>query len=126
MSQSIPKSILRKLSIVILFLGSTASVVLSQINIINQRLRDELIKEPVDDKEITNYLATFKSGGSWSDIDYSDSSQRDWPAVNHSRRLKSICTVYNKPTSLYFHSNELKSKIAATIEFYIKTCLLYT
>ena len=121
MSQSITKSIFKRLSIIPLVLVFSSSVVLSQINIINQRLRDDLIREPVDDKDITNYLTTLKSDGSWSDIDYSDSSSRDWPAVDHSRRLKSICTVYNKPTSLYFHSNELKSKIAATIEFYIKT-----
>lgn len=120
MSQSIFIPIFRRLSVVALVLVFTSSVVLSQINIINQRLRDDLIREPVDDKDIANYLATLKSDGSWSDIDYSDSSSRDWPAMDHSRRLKSICTVYNKPASLYYHSNELKSKIAAAIEFYIK------
>ena len=121
MSGPIPKSILRRLSFVTLVLVFTSSVVLSQINIITQRLRDELIREPADDKDITNYLTTLNSGGSWSDINYADSSQRDWPAVDHSRRLKSICTGYNKPTSLYYHSNELKSKITTAIEFYIKT-----
>jgi chondroitin AC lyase len=116
-----PQTLLKRLSFVTLVLIFTSPVVLSQIKIINQRLRDELIKETVDDKDITKYLTTLKSSGSWSDIDYSDSSQRDWPAVNHSKRLKSICTGYNKPSSFYFHSNELKDKITAAIEFYIKT-----
>jgi chondroitin AC lyase len=121
MHQSIPKSILRRLFIINLVLVITSSFVLSQINIISQRLRVDLIRETVNDNDITNYLTTFNSDGSWNDINYSDSSSRDWPAVDHSRRLKSICTVYNKSTSVYYHSSELKSKITAAIEFYIKT-----
>jgi chondroitin AC lyase len=117
----IPVSLLKKLSLIILFISIPFAVSFSQVNVITQRLRDELIKDALDDNEIANYLKTLNPAGSWSDIDYADSSQRDWPAVDHSRRLKSICTAYNKSSSVYYHSKELRIRIIGAIEFYVQT-----
>jgi len=91
----------------------------SQINTITERLQSDLISQPVNDVEISDYLITLKTDGSWGDIDYNSKSSTNWPVVNHSRRLKLICIAYNKPTSIHYHINDVKVKIRSIIDFYI-------
>ena len=92
-----------------------------QIETITERLRNELIAVNVSDTETGNLLNTLQSDGSWADIDYSSTANTNWPAVNHTSRLKLVCIAYNKPTSTFYHSAELKVRIKAIIDFYIAT-----
>lgn len=104
----------------------------SQISIVTERIRKNLFSQivndieianyqSVNDSEITNYLSTLNANGSWSDIDYKNTSRTNWPAARHSARLKSICSAYNKPTSIHYHVADVKNKIQCIINFYIST-----
>ena len=92
-----------------------------QISVITQRLREDLISKNIDDSEVKSYLNTLNADGSWNDIDYTNTSITNWPAVNHSGRLETICAAYNKPSSSFFHRSDVKVKIEGIINYYIKT-----
>lgn len=91
----------------------------SQVSIITERLRNDLINQTVNDSEISGYLNKMKSDGSWDDIDYKDQSNTNWQAATHSGRLKLICIAYNKPASIHFHVKDVKVRIRSIIDFYI-------
>lgn len=90
----------------------------SQVNIVTERLRSDLISTDINEDEVSGLLKTLKPDGSWTDIDYKRSV--NWQAVKHMRRLQSICIAYNKPGSPFYHSKDVKEKIRNGIEFYIK------
>ena len=114
------KALLRKIifSGIIIFPLLVSFSCYSQVSIITERLRTNLISATVIDDEITNYLKTLKTDGSWGDIDYTAST--NWQAVRHLRRLQSICIAYNKPTSIHYHLKDVKAGIQTSIDFYIK------
>jgi chondroitin AC lyase len=91
----------------------------TQVNVITDRIRNDLISQNVSDTEISNLLASLKQDGSWDDIDYANAHRTNWDPSNHSRRLFQICRAYNKPSSIHFHKSEVKSKILSIIDFYI-------
>ncbi len=90
-----------------------------QLITITERLRNELIAVNVTDSETGTLLNSLRSDGSWADIDYSSTANTNWPAVNHTSRLKLICIAYNKPTSSFYHSSDVKVRIKAIIDFYL-------
>lgn len=111
----------RKLIPVIILLSFLYGTIpaFGQIAAITERLRNELIAVNVTDSETGSLLTSLRSDGSWADIDYTSTAITNWPAATHTTRLKSICTSYNKQTSAYYHSANVKDKIRKIIEFYI-------
>ena len=108
----------------------------SQVSIVSERLRNDLINPSrtsalisnlnqsnssaianINDNEVTESLKILKSDGSWSDIVYSQTV--NWQALRHLRRLEAICIAYNTPTSIYYHKMDIKDKIRNSIDFYI-------
>lgn len=119
-SNTLPKSLKIRPFLFVIFLSLIANsrLAYSQIGVITERLRSDLIGQSVDDNDVSRYLNTLKNDGSWADIDYSDRSHTNWQPASHSGRLKLICTAYNKPSSVYFHVADVKVKIRKIIDFY--------
>jgi chondroitin AC lyase len=113
------KPVLRNFSLALILLIVNSLTVHSQINIVTERLRSNLISGPERDSIVANYLNTLKPDGSWGDIDYTNTSNTNWQPGTHTGRLRSICTSYNKPTSKYYHLPEVKTSIQNIIDFYI-------
>jgi chondroitin AC lyase len=95
-----------------------AGTSLSQVDIVTERLRNNLIRIDINDSEVSGYLKTMNTDGSWGDIDYKRSV--NWQAPRHLARLHSICVAYNKPENSNYHHKEVKEKIRKSIEFYIQ------
>jgi len=93
----------------------------SQINIVTERLRNELINQSVNKNDVSAYIQNLQKNGSWEDIDYSNASVAYWPALSHSSRLKEICISYNQPSSIYYHDTLVRTKIKSIIDFYISS-----
>jgi chondroitin AC lyase len=91
----------------------------SQINIITERLRKELINTPINYNAVSVYLQTSENDGSWKDIDYTNTSVTNWPALSHTSRLKEICIAYNQPSCILYRDTLVKRKITKIIDFYI-------
>jgi len=102
------------------FLLLTGSIsCFSQISIITDRLRNDLISENVRDSVISDLMETLSADGSWNDIDYANRSRTNWLPVTHSRRLVSVCQAYNKPESIHFHNPEVKEAIRKIFSYYL-------
>jgi hypothetical protein len=91
----------------------------SQVNVITERMRSDLVSQQLNDTLVTGYLESLRPDGSWSDVDYANISGSDWLPAIHLRRLLLICCAYNKPESIHFHNVDVKSKICKIIEFYV-------
>jgi hypothetical protein len=89
-----------------------------QIDTVANRLRNENINKVVADSKITGYLTIFKTDGSYTDIDYTSTAGTAWPQLDHLNRLLEICIVYNKPSSSFYHSANLKAKIKSSFDFF--------
>jgi chondroitin AC lyase len=87
---------------------------------VTENLRNELISENVNDSAITSIVSKLSADGSWSDIDYSNTSITNWIPATHSGRLVKIGIAYNKPGSLLYHKPDVMKKIKLALDFYIK------
>jgi hypothetical protein len=92
----------------------------SQIDTITGRLRNVLIAQAVNDREVSDLLKAAGKVGGWNDINYRDSSRTNWSPAEHPERLLRICQAYNKPGSIHFHSASLKESIRVMIHYYIE------
>lgn len=93
----------------------------SQVQLISERLKNELTSQTVNDSLITDLLIRLTYEGRWNDVDYASKSITNWPPLAHSSRLKSVCTAYRTPSSIHYHKPEVKDKIVRMIEYYIKS-----
>jgi chondroitin AC lyase len=106
--------------ILLLFTTFTIYSQNTDIELINQRWRADLIKTNLTDSGITTQLNNLGTDGSWSDIDYADVARSNWKPIAHVDRLRSICMAYNKTTSIHYHSVAVKNKIKLAIDFWIQ------
>lgn len=113
---------IEKISIQGLFIIGSLLVgfdVFPQSGIISERLRNSQIERNIDESEVTLLINDLRADGSWGDIDYRNTSNTNWDPAAHSGRLLLICRAYNKPGTVYYHSEDIKNKIQKIIEFYI-------
>lgn len=60
------------------------------------------------------------NNGSFSDIDYKDTSQTLWKPAEHLLRLQNYATLYTLPSSKYYQSAKVYSIIKEGLEFWLK------
>lgn len=81
------------------------------LNLISQRLKTELL----DTTPITtanDLLTQQHNNGSWSDIDYPDTSRTHWPASHHLPRLQTLASAYHQtedPTTQQTYQKAIQS-----------------
>jgi hypothetical protein len=102
-----------------LLFGPGILLLLSQPEIVTERIRNNQISQSVSDSEVSGLLSSLLEDGSWNDIDYSNTTGTNWNPVNHSSRLLKICRAYNKPASIHFGKPEVISAILKILDFYI-------
>lgn len=69
---------------------------------------------------ITRILSTFKSDGSWSDINYQDKTRSGWKVKEHAERLLPMCRFYRVLISEKKHAeaNELLTQIKRGLQYW--------
>ncbi len=92
----------------------------NDMEIVRQRIIDELMKSPVNDSRIETLINTLQEDGSWLDIDYEDVSRTGFDHSNHLRNMLSMSRAYKSEKSTFHNSNELKDKIISALEFWTK------
>jgi chondroitin AC lyase len=121
MEKSLFRFAMTAFAIVVLGINLSELSSYSQVSVVTDRLKNDLISQNINDADITGLLSSLKTNGSWDDIDYANRSRTTWSPSTHSRRLLQICRVYNKPGSIHFHNADVKSKILKIIDF----CIAY-
>ncbi|MGN6491297.1 MAG: polysaccharide lyase family 8 super-sandwich domain-containing protein [Agriterribacter sp.] len=69
--------------------------------------------------QVNNNLASQKSDGSWSDIDYQSHAQTIWPPSNHLSRLELYAKAFTNELSGYYGSADVLEKLKTGIEFWV-------
>ena len=70
------------------------------------------------DSNVVSYLKKLNDNGSFSDIDYSETSQTNWGPMTHLDRLKSFVLGYTLEQSSYYQSQDIYSKIDSMLTFW--------
>ena len=69
----------------------------------------------------TNFLASQASDGSWSDIDYTDTSSTSWIPVSHLQRLKSMAAAFQTSSHAYYRNPAMRTAINKGLSFWYST-----
>jgi chondroitin AC lyase len=89
-------------------------------NVIRQRLIDEEMAGAgsVSTSTVTSYMNSLGADGSWSDIDYDDTTGTVWLPRTHLTRLSAMSRLYNLPTNVYYHSAALLEKYLLALDYW--------
>ncbi len=88
---------------------------------VRQRVIDELLRDPVDDQDISGILGLMKEDGSFSDINYEDLSRTaGFPQRRHTYRLVDLAKAYQSENSDYYRSSELKDQITLSLDYWVE------
>lgn len=73
------------------------------------------------DKEVTEIVSTLNSNGSWSDINYTSTSQTSWNPGEHLQRLHTISTAYANKKSKFFKNTSILTKITQGLQYWYES-----
>lgn len=88
------------------------------IDTITNRLLKPLITSKIDEANLNSILATFRSDGSWPDVDY-EIVKETFPAGTHLYRLKEMAMAYRTPGNSSFESATLRNQIMKGLDYYL-------
>jgi chondroitin AC lyase len=100
--------------------GETA--VDKDLALIAERLRQEILNPTrlpnVDD--VTQDIANISNDGSWSDIDYDDTSKTHWIPREHLRRILNLARAYRTPEGPLAESDEVRSAFLSGLRYWVE------
>ena len=89
------------------------------LEIIRQRIIDDLLAPPVNETRIKNLLSTLKPDGSWPDINYEDVSRTGFEHGRHLDNMFELSRAYKKPESPWYQNAEVKDAALSALNFWI-------
>jgi chondroitin AC lyase len=99
---------------------TVSSFAVDDFDIIKKRVVAELMKSPVDDKDVDAILADMKSDGSFRDINYADLSRTaGFPQRRHTYNLVKLAKAYKSKTSKYYRKRQLKDNIITSLKHWV-------
>ncbi|WP_296635710.1 polysaccharide lyase family 8 super-sandwich domain-containing protein [Polaribacter sp.] len=69
------------------------------------------------DAEVTNDLTSINTNGSWTEIDYNDTTI-PWEPFNHLKKLRNFSLAYTLPSSTHYKSTSLFNAIEKALEYW--------
>ena len=90
------------------------------INIIAQRLRDELIAETAPQAQVDDYVAHLTPDGHWPDVDYRDRSRTHWSPGQHPVRTAFLATSYRQSMLSSDEGDALERAILSALAFWVQ------
>ncbi|MBL7199615.1 MAG: polysaccharide lyase 8 family protein [Anaerolineae bacterium] len=67
------------------------------IDLLSQRLRAEMVTDPVTEDRVRAIVAQMGPDGSWPDIDYADRARTHWSPAQHTLRTALLARAYRQP-----------------------------
>ena len=98
----------------------TESTINQDIDIIAQRLRDELTAEIVSSNDVAIMLAQLAADGSWPDIDYDDKARTHWSPGEHVVRVSRLATHYRQALFSADEGDRLEAAIVNALAFWVE------
>jgi chondroitin AC lyase len=109
--------------------GAFSQTTNSDVLILKQKLKNQILSEhfKVEDFTINNFeteteieklLSLLNANGSWSDIDYTDSSHARWMPAMHWKRLLKLSLILTTKQSMFYGDTVLLKKVLSAMEFW--------
>jgi len=95
------------------------ATVIQEIDIITQRLRDELTAEAISASQARNHVVRLVDG-QWRDLDYGDRARTHWSPAEHLVRLAQMAAAYRAHLYSPTEADELEQAILAALTFWVK------
>lgn len=89
------------------------------LEIIRQRIVDDLLEPPIEQKQVQNLITTIKSDGSWPGIDYKDTSRTGFRHSIHLENMLTLVRAYKKPGNAFYKNGSVKTALAAALDFWM-------
>ncbi len=107
-------------TLLLIFGSLTAFAADTDIEVINTRLRNEILKgRAATDTEAGTWLAALKADGSWPDINYDDKGGSAWQPANHLTRMLRLAVAYHRQGHSHYRDTTLQKGFVAALEYYI-------
>jgi chondroitin AC lyase len=88
------------------------------IEIVKQRVLAEILRESVDDEEISALIHSMGEDGSWPDINYEDLSRTGFENLFHLFNLEKFCLAYQQRSSSFYHDRKLRRLVNQSLKFW--------
>ena len=92
----------------------------SEIQIIKERINNELLVLEVDDENVSKLIESLKEDGSWPGINYVDVRSTAYEHRFHLENLLELSKAFNSKKSEFFKSEKLKAVFSEGVDFWIK------
>ena len=104
-------------SLVCCFLLGGTFLCADDIDVLRSRLQDEYVNT-TPYSSAGSYLSSQQSDGSWSDIDYGDTSSSSWKPGKHLTRLTYLSAAYAHPDSGYTNTAAVKDAVSKGLDYW--------
>lgn len=107
----------------VLLFSSTKLNAQDTFDSVRTRIISHLNTETAQDailKNVISYLPQQLPDGSWSDINYGDSTIAQWIPIKHLDRVKSLSLAYYSNNGIYSGNPQVKTAIEKALEFWLK------
>ncbi len=91
----------------------------SDLEVIRQRVTDDLLEPPVNASHIEKLVATIKPDGSWPGINYIDTSRTGFQHKDHLENMLDLARAYKKPGSPLINNAAVKQTLWLALNFWI-------
>lgn len=91
----------------------------SDIEIVKERVTQELLPSKVDDAAVSQLLETLQADGTWPGINYQDVSRTGFEHRLHLANMVTLARAYQTKTSSFFRKKSLKQEIERALNHWV-------
>lgn len=91
----------------------------TDLQVIRQRIVDDLLEHPVNDKSIATILDQQQEEGNWPDIDYVDTTRTGFQHGQHLSRMVALSQAFSQSTSEYFQSPKVREALFRSLDYWL-------
>src|SRR6478735_2807715 len=85
---------------------------------IADRIVENLIRQPSNDKTVSETLTNLQPNGSWPDVDYASKTITIWSPTNHLLKLKILVKAYITKKSSFYADEKVFANINNALQYW--------
>lgn len=90
----------------------------TDVTTMHQRVYNKIVSTTINYTVAQTYTTNMQASGTWTDIDYTNTSNSTWIPIQHLDRLLLIAQSYSKSASSQYNSNSVRDKIVLGLQYW--------
>jgi chondroitin AC lyase len=91
----------------------------ADLDTVEQRVRASLLTTSLSTATIQGYQSTLAADGSWTDVNYADTTATNWLPLTHLSRLREMARAYNRPGHALYQNAALQADILRGYDYWL-------